>query len=99
LNRGFGILRDDRFNAVFSLIKRGNEDPRQLIFHILPQALDGIELRTVGRSEQTDDILRDTQRFGLMTAPIIHDDNIQCVRIVLGKLMQQDLEVDAVQVG
>jgi len=65
----------------------------------LPEARDRIALGTIGRQEQTHKTFVHPQGFRCMTAPILQQENIRCPLIVLGKLMQQDLKVDGIQLG
>jgi hypothetical protein len=82
---------------MFQFFNLCSEDPRQLIFHIAPQALDRIEFGTIGQQEQTHDIIWHQQRFRFMTAPVIHEHDIQRILIVVRKLIQKDLKIDGVQ--
>jgi hypothetical protein len=97
VKRGLRIVPDNGFYKVFQLIDCGRQNPGQLGFHGFPQPLDRIELWAIGRQEQTDNIGRDHQRFGLMATPIIHHHNIQAVPVVLGELIQKELKVDGIQ--
>jgi hypothetical protein len=68
-----------------------------LVFDILPQALNRIELGTLGRQEQAYHIGWDHERFGRMTASIIQQHDVQCILIVLSNLVQENLKVEGIE--
>jgi hypothetical protein len=97
MNRCLGVLPDDGCYVAFQRFELRHQYPGQSRFQILPQALDGVEFGAIGRPEYTHAMVREHECFGLMTAPIIHQHDIQGRLIVVCKLIQKDLQVDRVQ--
>jgi hypothetical protein len=84
-----GIVGAEPGNAVVQLVARCGDDPGPLHFPILPEALEGIELGTLGRPAQPPNSLGNHQCFCGMTATILHQDDLECFLIMLGTLIQQ----------
>ena len=53
---------------------------RHMVFQVLPEALDWIELRAVGREEDQPDVLGNRQFLGFMEPPVVQDQNTETFR-------------------
>jgi hypothetical protein len=93
----WGVVPNAGFSVAFQRCEVRHQYPSQSRVQSLPQALDGVEFGALGRQEDTHDMVRDHECFGLMTAPIIHQHNLQGSLLAVCKLIQTDMKVDRVQ--
>ena len=76
-HRRFGILSKEGVDLIGQRFEPGWPHPRPWPFHLWPQALEGMARRTIRRPKEPPDMLRHAQGFRRLTAPVVHEDEMQ----------------------
>jgi hypothetical protein len=70
-----------------------------VVLEVLPESLDGIELRAMGRLKEQHDIFGKLKPLSGMKAPVIQLEHMELMGIVLGHLLEVELKAGAVTMG
>jgi len=65
--------------------------PAQIFLQVLPQAFNRIQLRTVRRLKQQDDVVGNHEIFGFVKRAVIDLKNVERIRIGLRDLVEKKL--------
>jgi len=66
-------------------------------FEILPEPLDGVQLRAVREQPRKDDVLRPWDASGHVCWSLVEEDDVETLGIVLPKLLEQATEAVGIQ--
>ena len=80
-------------------LRRGRDQPGQRRVPLWPPALDGLELGALGGPEPTHDSVREPQRCGRMTTPMLQEETLQRLRRAWRTLLPNKLAVSSLQIG
>jgi hypothetical protein len=80
-------------------IQMGKLPPRQHVFEVAPNALDRVQLGTIGRQPDRADIRRQNEPLGRVGTAVIQEQDVQAIGVRLGKGVEEDLEHLGMEVG
>ena len=76
-------------------------DPRlhdsNAVFQVLPEPLDGVQLRAIRGQPHEDDVLRYRHALGHVCRGLVQQDAVETLRIALAKLVKKDAAALGVQ--
>ena len=76
-----GVVRDESHHLRLECCQRFEAAPAQPIFQITPDTLGRIDLRTIGWLEDQHDVDWKPERLCAMTPTIVHEHQVQRVRV------------------
>jgi hypothetical protein len=93
------VPSEEMGDVVLLRIQSGELEPRQCIFEVAPDSLDGVQLGTVGGQEHETHVRGEPEPLSSMRATIVEEQEIQAGRESRREGVDEDLEAFRVQVG
>jgi hypothetical protein len=93
------VPSEEMGDVVLLHIQIGELEPRQRIFEVAPDPLDGVQLGTVGEQAHETHVSREQEPLSGMRATIVEEQEIQAVRESCREGVDEDLEAFRVQIG
>jgi hypothetical protein len=98
LERGGPIPLEERHEIVLLHLQMGKLKPRQGIFEVAPDALDGVQLGTVGRQEHEAYVGRKSEPLGRMGPTVVQEQEVEAVWEGLCEGLHEELEALDIQI-
>jgi hypothetical protein len=98
LQRGGLILTEERRDRVLLHVQIEEVEPRECVFEVSPDALNRVQLGTVGRQEDQAHVGWEREPMGGMRATIVQHQEIEAVRKSRREGIDEDLESFRVQI-
>lgn len=94
-----GVVVKMRTDLIFQAVKMGKALSCELAAEVFPQSLGRVEFRAGWGEKDERHVGGDAQTFGRMGTTLIHQHDIEGIRMCFRKQIQEDLHVRRIQAG